>query len=53
MILNNGATTIKEGEITAILYDDLDDIIGNERSGTSPHTINPGYKATFTIEISD
>jgi len=52
-ILNNGTTTIKAVRMTAIVYDDEDDIIGTERSGTSPYTINPGDKATFTIEIYD
>jgi hypothetical protein len=52
-ILNNGTATIKAVEMTAIFYDDQDDIIGNERSGTSPYTINPGDTASFTIEIFD
>lgn len=52
-ILNNGTATIKAVEMTAIFYDDQDDIIGNERSGTSPYTINPGETASFTIEIFD
>ncbi|MGD9533515.1 MAG: FxLYD domain-containing protein [Candidatus Nitrosocosmicus sp.] len=52
-ILNNGTATIKAVRMTAIVYDDEDDIIGTERSGTSPYTINPGDKATFTIEIYD
>jgi len=52
-ILNNGTATVKAVEITAIFYDDQDDIIDNERSGTSPYTVNPGDKATFTIEIFD
>lgn len=52
-ILNNGTATIKAVEMTAIFYDDEDDIIGNERSGTSPYTINPGETASFTIEIFD
>lgn len=52
-ILNNGTATVKAVEITAIFYDDQDDIIDNERSGTSPYTVNPGDKAIFTIEIFD
>lgn len=52
-ILNNGTATVKAVEITAIFYDDQDDIIDNERSGTTPHTVNPGDKAAFTIEILD
>jgi len=51
-ILNNGTATVKSVEITAIFYDD-DDIIGKERSGTSPYTINPGQSATFTIVTYD
>jgi len=45
--------TIKAVEMTAIFYDDQDDIIGNANSGTSPYTINPGDTAMFTIKISD
>lgn len=52
-ILNNWTATIKAVEIIAIFYDDEDDIIGNERSGTSPHTINPGETASFTTERFD
>lgn len=52
-ILNNGTATIKAVEMTAIFYDDQDDIIGNADSGTSPYTINPGDRAAFTIEIFD
>ncbi|MGD9533501.1 MAG: FxLYD domain-containing protein [Candidatus Nitrosocosmicus sp.] len=52
-ILNNGTATVKAVEITAIFYDDSDDIIGKERSGTSPYTINPGQSATFTIITYD
>jgi len=52
-ILNNGTATVKAVEITAIFYDDQDDIIDNERSGTTPYTVNPGDKAAFTIEIFD
>ena len=52
-ILNNGTATVKAVELTAIFYDDQDDIIDNERSGTSPYTVNPGDKSTFTIEIFD
>jgi hypothetical protein len=52
-ILNNGTSTIKAVEITAIFYDDQDDIIGNAASGTTPYTINPGDTASFTIKIFD
>lgn len=52
-ILNNGTATIKAVEITAIFYDDQDDIIGKERSGTSPYSISPGDTATFNIELFD
>jgi hypothetical protein len=52
-ILNNGTATIKAVEMTAIFYDDQDDIIGNAASGTTPYTINPGDTATFTIKIFD
>jgi hypothetical protein len=52
-ILNNGTATIKAVEMTAIFYDDQDDIIGNAASGTTPYTINPGDMATFTIKIFD
>jgi hypothetical protein len=52
-ILNNGTATIKAVEMTAIFYDDQDEIIGNSDSGTSPYTINPGDTASFTIEIFD
>ncbi|MGD9535376.1 MAG: FxLYD domain-containing protein [Candidatus Nitrosocosmicus sp.] len=52
-LLNNGTATVKTVEITAILYDDKDDVIGKERSGTSPYTINPRETATFAIEIFD
>ncbi|MGD9534960.1 MAG: FxLYD domain-containing protein [Candidatus Nitrosocosmicus sp.] len=52
-ILNNGTATIKAVEITGIFYDDQDNIIGKERSGTNPYAIKPGGKATFNIEIFD
>lgn len=52
-ILNNGTATVKAVEITAIFYNDQDDVIGKERSGTSPYSINPGDKATFKIQIFD
>jgi hypothetical protein len=52
-ILNNGTATIKAVELTAIFYDDQDDIIGNADSGTSPYTIHPGNTASFTIKISE
>lgn len=52
-ILNNGTATIKAVEITAIFYDDQDEIIGNADSGTSPYTVNQGDSATFTIELFD
>jgi hypothetical protein len=49
-ILNNGTATIKAVEMTAIFYDDEDDIIDKERSGTSPYTIPPGETAAFAIK---
>ena len=52
-ILNNGTGIIKAVEMTAIFYNDGDDVIGNERSGTNPFAIKPGDRAVFTIQIID
>jgi len=52
-ILNNGTATIKAVRITASFYDDQDEILGTEYSGTTPFTINPTNTAAFTIKISD
>ncbi|HET6589495.1 MAG TPA: FxLYD domain-containing protein [Candidatus Nitrosocosmicus sp.] len=52
-ILNNGTSTAKYVEVSAIFYDDDGKVIGHESDGTSPSSISSGDISDFTLQITD